>query len=310
MRFHPAPAPLVRLLPLLFFASVSVLLAGSAFAGPNAGGVLVLHVPEVVVETGSSGWCPIVEEQVPLLNCDSAIAQVTDTEPHLWVVYAAFHSVSSPRLAGLIFGVDYDPSTVLPFYAESCGDFELPSTNWPDPDTGTAVTWNPAQTSQLVQVYVFAGYEYYGNATTFDLIPNPNGGGFFADDAVPANLDPIAAYGSIGFGGASGSVPCPGGTVGACCLPDCSCLVMHVDECVAIGGFFQGEGVPCDPNPCSCPEIGACCFADGSCMETVPNDCDGLGGIFQGFGTTCDPNPCEPSPAFESSWGAVKKIFR
>jgi hypothetical protein len=311
MKLRLAPASSAHVVAcLVLAATVGALLAGTASAGPNAGGTLVLHVPDFVIPSDFPEWCPIVEQEVPLDACGNAIVNVDDGSTHLWVVYAAFDPASSPRLSGLTFGVDYD-EFVIPVSYESCGDFELSMNDWPEPNTGTAITWDTAQTTHLVQVCVFAGYEYYGSPTTFDLIPHPIGGGVFADDDVPANIDPIAAYGSIGFGGAPGHAPCPGGTPGACCLPDCTCiLTFSADECAAAGGSWMGEGTHCDPNPCSCSPLGACCLPDGQCVELPDTHCFELDGVYMGEDTVCTPDPCEPVPVLESSWGTVKEIFR
>ena len=59
-------------------------LAGAAMAGPNAGGTLILHVPDIVVDT-TTEWCPVVE-QVPLDACENATVTVDGPHPHLWVV--------------------------------------------------------------------------------------------------------------------------------------------------------------------------------------------------------------------------------
>ncbi len=45
-----------------------------------------------------------------------------------------------------------------------------------------------------------AGYNYYGNPATFALIPHPEQGGYFIDDGKPGQMDPIADYGTLGFG--------------------------------------------------------------------------------------------------------------
>ena len=68
-----------------------------------------------------------------------------------------------------------------------------------------------AQTDRLVLVYTLAAVEYYGTDASLDLIGHPTGGGWFADDAVPANLDPIADYGRMGFNSNPGYLPCPDG---------------------------------------------------------------------------------------------------
>lgn len=53
--------------------------------------------------------------------------------------------------------------------------------------------------------------------------------------------------------------PCPRG---ACCFVDGSCQELRSDECLAMSGQFQGNGVSCDPNPCSPPVPVECCIGD------------------------------------------------
>ncbi|MFQ5494897.1 MAG: dockerin type I domain-containing protein, partial [Phycisphaerae bacterium] len=64
--------------------------------------------------------------------------------------------------------------------------------------------------------------------------------------------------------------PCPRG---ACCLPDGSCLDVRSDECLALDGVFQGDGVSCTPNPCAPPPL---------VMDCCAGDLDGSGGVETG----------------------------
>lgn len=94
-----------------------------------------------------------------------------------------------------------------------------------------------------------------------------------------------------------------GPSKGACCV-DGDCTIELEDDCVGLGGEYQGNGTGCDPNPCI-PTIptGACCDGE-DCTITTEEDCTG---IYQGDDTTCDPNPCLPPcgcggyPAFDGS---------
>ena len=305
-----------------FVAGLSIvagllLSSGAAVAGPNADGVLIVSYHDVITYSDGDpeSVCQLIEEFDPLLDCGGAVTNVLTDPPGravLWAVYAAFPLQSSPRLAGVTVGVDYDNSTVflVPGAWESCGDFVLHDNDWPGPNTGAAITWNAARTDHLVRVLVFAGYEYYGQDTSFDLIPHPNGGGFFADDDVPSNLDEIADYGRLGFNGDPGYLPCPvDDPLGACCLPDCSCVVTTRDECSS-QGEWMGPDTACDPNQCPCPEQGACCFDDGTCSLRSEPSCIDAGGTYLGQFTDCDPNPCEVVPVFDSSWGRIKGTYR
>jgi hypothetical protein len=82
-------------------------------------------------------------------------------------------------------------------------------------------------------------------------------------------------------------VTCP--VTGACCFPDGSCLSLEHNDCVSMGGIYQGFGTACDTTDCN----GACCFDDGTCLGDITwDDCAGMGGNFLGHGSTCNPNIC------------------
>ncbi len=266
----------------------TVFATGAAVAGPNAGGTLVLHANTSLAY--------------------AAVSSVTGADPVVFFAVAAFPSGSSPRLAGLTFGVNYDSSVTLVAQG-ACGDFELSTGDWPSSGAGTAITWNTANTGVLVPAYWFAGYNYYApQPAHFGVGPHPTQGGNFADDAVPANLDPVSAFGVLGFD-APGSAPCPQiGATGACCFSDGSCAVLGADGCVANGGSYQGNDTNSDPNP-GVAATGACC--EGEVCEIFTEDhCGEHGGDYIGDNTVCDPNPCLPVATQKSTWGQIKQTYR
>ncbi|MFH1746573.1 MAG: hypothetical protein ABIG44_05945 [Planctomycetota bacterium] len=82
---------------------------------------------------------------------------------------------------------------------------------------------------------------------------------------------------------------------GACCLGRI-CNVMTFNNCVAAGGFYMGDGVPCTPNPC----VAVCCHGY-VCYDVDPNDptdpnnqiqCLSDGGEFF-MGVTCATYLCD-----------------
>jgi len=164
-------------------------------------------------------------------------------------VYALFHPLSSPRLMGITWGIDYDADNIFLTGWDRCGDFELGDTEWPAPGFGTTVTWNTLQTGHAVPVYWFAAYTY-GAAGTLDLAPNPTQGGWFGDDTVPAVLDPIADFGRLGFQ-TVGYTPCPL-LLGACCATDGSCTLETEEGCPPPFEWHP-QWNSCDPNPCPPP---------------------------------------------------------
>jgi FtsP/CotA-like multicopper oxidase with cupredoxin domain len=83
----------------------------------------------------------------------------------------------------------------------------------------------------------------------------------------------------------------PPAGLGACCIPDGSCVLVTSNQCASLGGTFQGVGTSCSPNPCQ-PPVGACCFNDGSCEVLTFSNCVARGGTYLGDGSTCTSNLC------------------
>lgn len=77
------------------------------------------------------------------------------------------------------------------------------------------------------------------------------------------------------------------------------------DEWIGVDNItIEGSPIP--------PTDGACCLRNttaGACIMATPQDCAAQGGIFLGLGVLCDPLPCVTG-AKQSSWGAVKSIYR
>ncbi|MFN8549156.1 MAG: hypothetical protein U0527_14590 [Candidatus Eisenbacteria bacterium] len=271
-------------LALLFFCGA---IATEALAGPNAGGTLIVHCDPLPVACQDYGC-----DTHGLSDCADAVVSVDDALPHYWWVLSSFAEGSSPRLKGVTFGLQYD-SAVTVLSASPCGDFELPSGGWPASGTGTAISWNVAQTAPLTPVYLFSGYNYYApTAATFELTAHPVQGGNFADDSVPSLLDPIGGYGALGFS-TEGRVVCPNPLPpgGACCLPDAICQQVDAETCAAAGGTYQGDGTQCDPNPCS-GSSWACCLPDGSCMDLTSPECASHSNAVFLEGQSCIDDPC------------------
>ena len=287
---------------VLLAAAALACFGGTALAGPNANGSLILALANgVVYTTDNSGYCGATGLQ----SCADAIARTDGTETVVIGVLGAFPSVANPRVLGVTFGWTYDGDVTIAETA-ACGDFELATAGWPSSGEGTAVTWGTAQTGTLLDVYWVAAYNYYGTATSINLGGHPTQGSDFADDSIPSILDPVAAHGSFGFN-ADGNVPCPPDVApGACCFADGSCIVVLREQCQ---GEFLGDGTVCDPNPCDQPALGACCVGEVCSIRTA-DECTAAGGQYQGDDSGCDPDPCGPIPTFQSSWGAVKNIYR
>jgi hypothetical protein len=288
---------------VLLAAAALACIGGTALAGPNANGSLILVLADgVVYTTDIESYCGASG----LHNCADGITSANTADTVVLNVLAAFPSVASPRLAAVSFGWSYGADVNL-VASGNCGDFELGTADWPGSGAGNAVTFAVPQTNLITDVYWVAAYTYYGSDTNPQAIvlgEFPGQGANFADDDIPANVDPIAGLGAFGFY-QDGALPCPPDVApGACCdLASGDCIVVLRDECDALGFEFLGDGTSCDPNPCPQPATGACCVLD-VCSIRSALDCANAGGDYVGDDVPCDPNPCV-IPTLDKSWGEI-----
>jgi hypothetical protein len=97
---------------------------------------------------------------------------------------------------------------------------------------------------------------------------------------------------------------------GACCIEYTGeCFYIFMVDCVAIGGLFMGELIPCEPNPCEPPPTASCCVNTYECVVLSEYECELANGDWFPDVPDCDPNPC-PSGADNVSWGSIKSLFR
>lgn len=281
VRCAPDVWELSRCLAPLLFAG---LVAGGAIAGPNEGGVLILHAAPSLVTTVACG-------SLPLANCADARTSFTQAQVQIRAaVFAVFPSNGAQRLQAVTFGLHYDSERISIGTIQRCGDFELADSDWPNPGTGTAVAWDAARTDSIIEVYGFLAYFDGVAPAELSLVAHPTQGAYFGDDSVPSQLDAIAGLGALGFG-QSGELPCPNAwPEGACCFGDGHCEFRSEPQCAADGGTYAGDGSACSPNPCDQP--GACCFGDGHCDYEMLDECQAEGGTYQGPLVSCVPNPC------------------
>lgn len=310
----PVAARIGATVSLALSAVVAALLpllgSGAALAGPNSGGVLILHANvslPFTLDTNWSGWSE-------LRNCKDAVTQVPgDGKGVIFYVLAAW-PFGAPRMKAVCFGIKYSSNLVAPAACGACidpaaNDWELQQSGWPANGTGTAIEWNEPLTRSIDEVYWFACYAYDGN--TFQLTPHPDPGlgGQFADDSLPlSERDDIESYGMLGFGSRSGFNPCGGDeATGGCCLAEGQCVLRTRGGCQGmIGTTYLGDNTTCYPNPCT-PGIGACCFGP-RCQLMDWNDCTSNGGSFE-LGSGCDPTPCIFS-SVDGNWGQIKQYYR
>lgn len=202
----------IRQRSLLFGSMLPVFLllgsSNSVKAGPNFGGTLIVH--QVVLDSS----CEAIVGG-PLSACSAADNRVDS--PFIcpaWKVYAAFPGNSQPRLKTLRWGVS-SSSDSLGLYGFASPDPTavdvVPTYGWPYSGAGVTMTFHATQTSELVELYFFFGYGFPNvipPGTIWSTTPHPTQPSVFLDDSAVPVEDPIADYGTLGFG-VPGYTPCP-----------------------------------------------------------------------------------------------------
>jgi hypothetical protein len=112
--------------------------------------------------------------------------------------------------------------------------------------------------------------------------------GFLSALAALASPVPAPQAARVELHGASRIPPEPG----ACCLMFAPCQLLTETECMQLGGWFMGEGIPCVSHGMeTCPTWGACCMPDGSCTLDTDEHCGAVSWTFIS-NISCDPSPC------------------
>jgi hypothetical protein len=263
-----------------------VVLARPAWAGPNTGGMLLLHAnPSLTASTGNCGLSD-------LRSCDAAVIEVpANGVPTVCYVLAVFPDYASPRVCVVTFGIQYDNPDVGPVAWGVCGNGYLTTTapGWPTSGSGVAVQWDEAQRQNILEICWFVSEP--NSIGTIKAAPHPTQPVAFTDDGIPAQSDEAEAYGMLGFG-TRGSNPCGHGPLsGACCGADGSCALQSRSACADLTGHaYLGDYSSCAPNPCT-SETGACCVR-GTCRLIPPAECLEVSGSFLGTGVDCRPVTC------------------
>lgn len=191
-------------------SAVCAIMPVVALAGPNAGGVILLHVNESLVYTDDDvSYC----DASGLAICEEADIRTESLEPMVVSALAAFPGDNMPEVLGLSFGIDFESSNLEVVSFGHCADGEGATTpGWPGPGEGTAVQWQQVQTDQLLEFYWFAVDRSGDEPSILYLRPHPVIGGQFLGPPPTDPLDPIVDYGALGFG-TDGYLPCPDGPV-------------------------------------------------------------------------------------------------
>ena len=164
-----------------------------------------------------------------------------------------------------------------------------------------------------IPVMHFSGYAYgYSGEGKIPIDVDPSTGfvGFSNCEAPPLEFDAeqLGALG-IDMDGIYAQPISP--PYGACCLPDNQCIDASLYMCSQMGGEWMGPETHCEPeNPCE--GVWVCCVMCDCYIFGTQMECEAMGGVFHPEWDSCEPNPCigPHSPANETSWGAIKGMYR
>jgi len=148
-----------------------------------------------------------------------------------------------------------------------------------------------------------AGGTYQGDFVPCDPNPCPQPGACCIPGGNCLDLTEASCI-NLGFDFRGVGTECSFGgicPIGACCLPDGTCTDgLGTDECTALSGFYQGDGVQCIDANCPQP-TGACCvptsnppcfggFTEFNCL-LIPNAT--WAGAFTFCPDACNADPCD-----------------
>jgi hypothetical protein len=160
---------------LLLGVSAFVLFSGAAHAGENAGAALLVSTGSVTKATPAS--CAALSgktcgDLTP--NADTQLAPLLS-----WIAVYVGRSPDLTQLAGVDFGINYNPDALFGAAWTHCGSLEVQGTEppWPQPGSGTTVVWTENQIGPTVLVGFFTvakyGAPYTAADHTFTLQQHP-----------------------------------------------------------------------------------------------------------------------------------------
>lgn len=175
--------------------------ARPAMSATNSGGVLTFHVESSALYSTDQDYRAVA---LPTLCSELRSSLADPGESAVAYVVAAFPDGVRRDLTSVSFSLEYDDPDVVLLDWGSFGEFEIAESGWPASGSGTAVTWEQSQRTQIVPVYWIAVGLYYSATATIAV-----GAATFSDSSIPSVLDPAAALGVLGFGEASCDLACP-----------------------------------------------------------------------------------------------------
>ena len=201
----------MRSIYLVMTVSLSIF-STPVWAGPNEGGVFILHANESIDYAPGVDYCG----QSGLVDCSSADTRVDEAGPQVLHTFGAFPAENDPRVLAVVFGIEYDEEITVIDWG-TCGDIEVLSGNedgepWPASGSVAVVGWNTAQTDPLLEIVWLAATNDAGVPASISIVRTwIDHSASFGDDSVPTEIDDAVDLGRLGFF-EDGYLPCPDAT--------------------------------------------------------------------------------------------------
>ncbi len=318
--------------------AILVVCAAPVLAGKNNGGAMVVHTIDSVVYTPTDNYCNTAMPAT-CAELNPTAGGGIDREQVLWLL-AAFDPTASPGVVTVQFGIDHNlppnQGYITAYGPCGPGPLELKDTGWPETGFGDVLALSTVVTDRLWAFYWFA-IVVDGADNHFGTRSYPTTGeAKFVDDGNPNVEDVVTRFGTVAFGGVTGSNTCPvAPATGACCTSWGSCVEnIDASSCEDQSGVYQGT-YGGDNTTCAGIVCGACCYAlaadenvrycanatetycydryslDGSNNQyTNPSWAGGANHCTLAADSSATYWYCRPVPAKDNSWGVIKSLFR
>jgi len=181
-----------------------------------SGGVFIAHAPAGVQFSASppeGGWCQLYADSLAITSCEQQVNRIDSGDGSVWYVLAAWDEAK--EWCGTEFGFgSYDAQSFAFVSSGPCfpsDGLEIPTSNWPGPNEGVAITTTDEPWSgNFEPVYYFTGYAYYEDQIPLSVDPDSDFGGWANCDEDKEAAESFGAMGLL----STGEHVCPSETRG------------------------------------------------------------------------------------------------
>jgi hypothetical protein len=255
-------------------------------------GVFIAHAPsdfQYTSDPPGGSWCAAYAQNYAITSCEQQDNEIDSQDMAVWYVLSAW--TESKDWCGTQFGFgDYDADNFIIMGHGACfpsGGLTIPSSGWPGPNEGIALTTTDENWSGNFQpVYWIAGYAYGEDVISLGPDPDNDFAGWAGcEDQLEVEATALGAMGLL----TDGIYACPEGSLD-------------------IGGDTTGQdtagGDVVDDILGDLPQDGASgvCCVGGECMILTEEECAELDGGFLPAWDSCEGFTCPTRGDGQTTW--------